>query len=256
MKIEGDKDRSWRLLLTGPIAAGDAERFVRTLLEPLTERPLLVSEVVLSSPGGNLAEALRLASLIRGLHFDTRIRDGAVCSSACFFVFIAGDQHLPVEHSGDDVRRGRIGLHRPFLGGDTLKNGDPTSGMTRQQTTMDKVIDYLRHESVPLRLIDEMMTHPSNDIYWMSDEDLWQLGEFHPGLEEVLIARCDYDKRLTSPAFAKLLAGLDNAAKAQGQAKLATLLQCIATTRASFDLSRNAFVAKLKTGWRPWVALP
>jgi hypothetical protein len=252
LKLDSDKDSSWRLLLTGPINTGDAERFVRTLLEPLAERPLLVSEVILNSPGGNLAEALRLASLVRGLHLDTRIRAGGACSSACFFVFLAGDQHLPIEHNNGSARPGRIGLHRPYLAGDAMKKGDPMRGMERQQAEMGKIIDYLRKESVPLRLIDEMMTHPSNDIYWMSDEDLWQLGEYHPGLEEVLIARCGYDKRLTSPAYEKLLAGQNDDARAKGEEQLATLLQCIASTRASFDGKRDAFLAKLKTGWRPW----
>lgn len=253
LKIEGDRERSWRLSLAGPINAGDAERFVRTLLEPLADKPLLVSEVVLNSPGGNLSEALRLASLIRGMHLDTRIRSGGFCSSACFFVFLAGDQRQTAERNGGNMRPGRIGLHRPFLGGDTLKNADPTYGMERQQAEMGKVIDYLRRESMPLRLIDEMMSHASNDIYWMSDDDLWQLGEFHPGLEEVLIARCGYDKRLTSPAYAQLLAGLDNEARKKGQAQLEKLLQCMASTRANFDVKRDAFVAKLKTGWRPWM---
>ncbi len=255
LKIEGAKERPWRLLLTGSINAGDAERLVRTLLEPLAERPLLVSQVILNSPGGNLAEALRLASLVRGLHLATRIRDGGACSSACFFVFLAGDQHLVAEHSVGSSRPGRIGLHRPYLAGSALKQGDPTRGMERQQSEMDKVTDYLRRESVPLRLIDEMMTHPSNDIYWMSNDDLWQLGEYHPGLEEVLIARCGYDKRLTSPAYAQLLGGLDDDARTKGQAQLGTLLQCIANTRAGLDGQRDAFVARLKTGWRPWTAL-
>ena len=208
--------------------------------------------MVLNSPGGNLAEALRMAALVRGLHLDTRIRDGGVCSSACFFIFVAGDRRLAAEHGDSSARPGRIGLHRPRLDAEALKASDPTMGMERQQVEMNKVIDYLRHETVPLRLIDEMMTHPSNDIYWMSDEDLWQLGEFHPGLEEVLIARCRYDKRLTSPAYEKLVAGLDEETRAKAQQQLATLNQCIATTRASFDARRDAFLAKLKTGWRPW----
>ncbi len=251
LKMESDKGRPWRMVLSGPINVGDADRFLRALLEPLADQPLLLSEVVLASPGGNLSEALRLAALVKGLHLDTRVRAGASCSSACFFIYLAGDHRVAGERSAEGLRPGRIGLHRPYLGGEALKKGDPGSGMERQQSEMAKVIDYLRRESVPLRLIDEMMSHPSNDIYWLSDEDLWQLGEYHPGLEEVLIARCAYDKRLTSAAYEQLLLGLDEAARASGQAQLATLQQCIASTRASFDAQRDKFLAKLKSGWRP-----
>jgi len=252
LKLEPDKGSPWRLYLSGSIVAGDADRVVRMLLEPLAEQPLLLSELVLDSPGGSLVEALRLAALIKGLHLDTRVRAGGRCSSACFFVFLAGGNRLGGQRREGKLLPGRIGLHRPYLGGDALKSGDPAAGMERQQAEMGKVADYLRRESVPLRLIDEMMTHPSNDIYWLSDEDLWQLGEFHPGLEEVLIARCGYDKRYTSPAYEQLLLGLDETARATGQAQLARLLRCIASTRASFDARRAAFVAKLQSGWRPW----
>lgn len=252
MKMETDKGRPWRLLLSGPIAPGDADRLVRMLLEPLADRPMLVSELVLESAGGNLGESLRLASLVRGLHLDTRLRAGGKCSSACFFIFLAGDNRLAAERKAGEQSPGRIGLHRPYLSGDALKKGDPESGMARQQAEMAKISDYLRQESVPLRLIDEMMSHPSNDIYWLSDDDLWQLGEYHPGLEEVLIARCGYDKRYTTPAYEKLLASLDEEARAKGKAQLAKLLTCITDTRASFDAKRDAFLARLKSGWRPW----
>lgn len=252
LKMEADKARPWRFYLSGQVNAGDAERFVRILLEPLAEKPLLLSELILASPGGNLEEALRLATLVKGLHLDTRVRADGICSSACFFIFLAGDNRAAGERSEGKMRPGRIGLHRPYLGGGALKKGDPAVGMERQQAEMGKVIDYLRRESVPLRLIDEMMSHPSNDIYWLTYDDLWQLGEFHPGLEEVLIARCAYDKRYTSAAYEQLLLELDDEAKIKGQTQLATLMQCITSTRTSFDAQRDAFVGKLKSGYRPW----
>lgn len=251
LKMEAERARPWRLVLSGPINPGDADRLVRFLLEPLADQPLLASEIVLASPGGNLVEAMRLAALVRGLHLDTRVRADSACSSACFFVFIAGDNRLAGEKSAGGLRPGRIGLHRPHLGGDALKKGDAAGGAQRQQLEMGKVVDYLRRESVPLRLIDEMMSHASNDIYWLSDADLWQLGEFHPGLEEVLIARCAYDKRLTSSAYEQLLLGLEGREREAGQAQLAKLMGCIAGTRAGFDRTRDEFLQKLKAGYRP-----
>jgi hypothetical protein len=256
LTIEVDRERPWRLLLSGTINVGDAERVVRKLVDPLSKKPFLVAEVVLNSPGGNLAESQRLASLIKNLHLNTRIRAGGSCSSACFFVFLSGVQRLAGERNGSHLQPGRIGLHRPYLKGSTLKIGDPTNVMDRQQAEMAKVTDYLRRESVPLKLIDEMMTHPSNDIYWMTEDDLWKLGEYHPSFEEVLIARCGYDKRLTSSAYAQMLERSGDEAGAEGRAQLATLWQCITHTRATFDDKRDAFVAKLKAGWRPWAVTP
>ena len=256
LKIDSDAARPWRLLLSGPIVAGDAERFLRTLFEPLVDKPLLLSEIVLDSPGGNFAEALRLAALVKGLHLDSRVRGGGFCSSACFFVFLAGDRRLAREQVAGEQRPGRIGLHRPYLTRLALNNVDAASATQRQQEEMLKVSDYLRRENVPLRLIDEMMSHPSNDIYWLSDEDLWQLGEFNPGLEEFLIARCRYDKRYTSAAQEQLTASLDPDNRAKATARLDTLLTCIASARSHFDAQREAFLARLKGGWRPWLPAP
>ena len=255
LKIEPDRGKPWRLQLSGEIVPGDAERLIRQLLESAADKPQLLTELVLDSNGGNLAESFRLASMVYSLHLDTSVKSGGKCQSACFFVFIAGDRRLIAERPGGD-RPGRIGLHRPYLGGDALKQGDPASGMGRQQEEMAKTAEYLRRQGVPLRLIDEMMSHASNDIYWLNDEDLWLLGEFGAGLEEVLIARCGYDKRSATPAYERLLASLPEPERSQGQAKLAATAACISSTRASFDARREAFLARLKTGWRPWTVKP
>ena len=47
---------------------------------------------------------------------------------------------------------------------------------------------------VPRRLIDIMMTRPSSDIYWLKGDDLKQLGQFSPEIEEYFIQKCGYDR--------------------------------------------------------------
>jgi ATP-dependent protease ClpP protease subunit len=253
MKIEPDTSQAWRIILSGQIFAGDAEKLTRTLLAPLPDKPFLIAEIVLDSEGGDLNEAVRIASLIKGLHLDTRVRGGGRCASACFFLFLAGDKRIAGEHVGGEMRQGRIGLHRPYLKAEAFKKGDPTTAITRQQQEMRKITDYLRNENVPLRLIDEMMEHASNDIYWMSNDDIWLLGEYNPGLEEILIARCAYDKRYTTASYEKLLLTLDEEYRKKGFTQLAALLKCIVATRGLFDAQREAFIKKLQTGWRPWI---
>lgn len=48
---------------------------------------------------------------------------------------------------------------------------------------------------VPRRLIDLMMSHPSNDIYWMTTADLNEITEYTPEREELYIAKCNFDRR-------------------------------------------------------------
>lgn|GEM_PF-1849620 len=252
MKIGFDSQHAWQLILSGSTVAGDAEKLARTLLAPLPDKPFLAAEIVLNSEGGDLNEAVRIATLIKGLHLDTRVRGGDRCASACFLIFLAGDKRIAGERVGGAMRQGRIGLHRPFLNPEAFKKADPTIAIARQQHEMRKLTEYLRNENVPLRLIDEMMGHASNDIYWMSNDDMWQLGEYNPGLEEILIARCGYDKRYTSASYEKLLPTLDEENRKKGFTQLATLLKCIVDTRGLLDAKREAFIKKLQTGWRPW----
>ena len=49
---------------------------------------------------------------------------------------------------------------------------------------------------IPRRLIDEMMSRPSNDIYWLSNDDLYELSKSPPALEQLYLSKCGVDTRL------------------------------------------------------------
>jgi hypothetical protein len=100
MKVSADgRDLSVR----GALAAGASERF-RALLEASPA----VRRVVLSSPGGRMFEAERMADLIRQRRLDTRVE--GICESACTHLLIAGRERTAPE-------RARIGFHRPLFPG-------------------------------------------------------------------------------------------------------------------------------------------
>jgi hypothetical protein len=92
-----------QLRLEGNLAAGAAARF-----ESLVERSPAVKEVVLTSPGGRMLEAERMAALIRAKGLDTRV-DGH-CLSACTSVLLAGRTRTAPETA-------RIGFHQPSFPG-------------------------------------------------------------------------------------------------------------------------------------------
>src|ERR1700693_3578863 len=52
----------------------------------------LVSGMRFNSPGGNLLEGVKLASIIRYAKIATIVPNGAKCASACFVAFAAGNQ--------------------------------------------------------------------------------------------------------------------------------------------------------------------
>jgi uncharacterized protein YecT (DUF1311 family) len=70
--------------ITGPIEAGDYDRFLDALDRG---RPDLL---VLSSPGGNLSEGLAIAAEIALLGLPTFVGSGGSCFSACALIWVAG----------------------------------------------------------------------------------------------------------------------------------------------------------------------
>jgi hypothetical protein len=105
---------TWRgrpvLLISGEIKQGDAAA-VSEKLASLPAWPHGAAVLLLNSPGGSVAEALRLSSLIDSRPVHTVIPKGALCASACAsIVFIAG-KFRTIEHGG------RFGQHSCSVGG-------------------------------------------------------------------------------------------------------------------------------------------
>lgn len=89
--------------LTGTFGTGSASS-VRRLLD---EAPRAAT-IVLESHGGRLAEAVRIAKLVRERQLDTYVETH--CESACTLVFLAGIDRAATPQA-------RIGFHRAFFPG-------------------------------------------------------------------------------------------------------------------------------------------
>lgn len=106
------------LRLTGPIAAGDAERLRATLEQvfPL-EHDELNPALCLDSPGGSLDEGVRIAEVLAAHFTATVVPEGAECLSACAVAFMGGTFgwyeyifNMRLIHPG-----ARLGFHAPAL---------------------------------------------------------------------------------------------------------------------------------------------
>jgi hypothetical protein len=101
-RMEVSKD-GHDLILRGTLAQGAASRF-RALLAGHPG----VTDVILTSPGGRMLEAERIAAAVRERRLDTRVdRD---CMSACTFILLAGRERTAPEGA-------RIGFHQPAFPG-------------------------------------------------------------------------------------------------------------------------------------------
>jgi hypothetical protein len=180
--------------LAGTIVKGDAEK-LRTVIGA---QRFGLGSIVLDSPGGEVDEAIRMADLVRPLFVAVTVAPGRFCASACFFVWLAGSprygqsqelaQRLAKKQS--PLLGGIVGLHRPFRGNiDSVAND--------QHQLMRRIQGYFEQQLLSRRLIDLMMSRPSNDVYWLTSGDFEELGEYPPQVEELLINKCGY-VRVTS----------------------------------------------------------
>jgi len=181
------------LVMSGEIVGGDYDRLLRKITGD-EGRFLAENQLLLASDGGDVAEAIRIATLLKSLH--TKVVVGRVtgrCVSACFFIYAAAEQR---EADGERL----LGINRPFIdGGQASAGEDSTPGAGRE---LEPVRAFLHENGVPDYLVDEMLRHPSDDAYWLSAEDEKNLGHRSAAFGRYLAAKCAYDEHDEREAWA------------------------------------------------------
>ena len=227
--------------LSGEIVTGDAERFATSLQ---LQKPVVFLN--LNSPGGDLQETMRIVSLVKGAHLEIEISKGKYCISSCFFLFVAARYRMASAARDDgsfapqskrDNLRGVVGVHRPYF-----KNASGNvSVVEKQEVMMLGVRKYLSANGVAQYIIDEMMSRPSNDVYWLREADLERIGEYSAGDEEAVIEKCGY-KRFD-------MREREN----WSEERRAIVMNCeLDFWFARYMPLQKQFIVRLQTGWRPW----
>ena len=244
-----DIDQRGQLTLSGQINPGDAERAVRVFLsvEPIMKDVHLLPDALeVNSKGGDVREAIKIASLVKATYMNVTVKSGgrSVCASSCFFIYLAGQRRAAsgfdrIAQRGADYSLGPLGIHRPFY---LSTEGGPQSAK-KQEELMAAIAAFLREERVPQALIDTMMAHPSNDIYWLSSKEVSSLGSYGAGVEEELVSKCGYSARRER----------EMSAREYIQDSESGVGACVTRYLVSvyWPLRRDAFV-RMRTGWRPW----
>lgn len=229
--FEFNKDND--VLISGAIQVGDAEKLAKMMIERDFKRPFII---VLSSNGGDISEAIKMAYLIRGTNSDTWVKFGGQCVSACFIMWISGKLRWAtgIDEYVDKEESMYLGIHRPYLS--NAKNSIKDNGQL-QRNVMNSLKTYLIGNNVPIYIVDKMMELPSNEVYWLQREDLFRIGEFSVETQEIMISECKYNRN--SPMMTKY--------------GLSYYAECYRNLhKKHFNGISEAFIKKLRTGWRPW----
>jgi len=146
--------------ISGQIADGDADVFIGEV-KRANASGKIVEYVQLNSAGGKLVEGVKLATAIREGKISTAVGQGAVCASACFFAFAAGDPKF----AGDGAQ---IGVHRA-----SLKGG--------QETVLSEAVtfsmgSFAKELGVPSGIVGRMLKTSPKQILWLNSQDLHSMG--------------------------------------------------------------------------------
>lgn len=145
------------LQLRGAIEQGDGQRIAADLRR---QSPALVT---LDSPGGSVTDALEIGRALREVGAATHLDDGAVCFSACPYIFAAGTERRIAES-------GRLGVHQHRFGESTILPA--FMAVEDIQRGQAGVLDYLSEMGIDLRIMGPAMSTPADEIYILTREEL------------------------------------------------------------------------------------
>ena len=191
-----------RAVFEGEIEAGDFEKF-----RNFPDRNNIV-ELYLASPGGNVGEALRIGLLTRLLNLSTIVPSKGMtnqefgvlaarhglknfksdykCTSACFFLFVAG-----IYRSSDERGPALLGIHEPYATEDVRERLGGTKTIVAADETRLAITNYLKFMDVPAKYAEDMYSVPKGMIQWIrSDEFDSDFAGFIPKLRSLVDARC------------------------------------------------------------------
>jgi hypothetical protein len=215
----------------GEIVPGDAQR----LLDFYGKYGELISPVYLRSKGGDVAEAMRMGTIIRRLRLKTEVpvwdtgrqpidpikvdhQENTICASACFLVYAGGASRFG----------NYLAMHRPFLPREEARNLSDVEYEVAQKEMVPKVKGYLADMEIDQYWIDRMLSANSQEQYMATwneaDSKVHHLMGVVPSLEEVVLSKCnedpDVDRKLSA-----LRNSLSKPLSADDQMKLKEIMQ-------------------------------
>ncbi len=154
------------ILASGEIVSGDTDR-LKSVLASLPVRKN--TALYLSSPGGNLYEGMRLGLFFRTNGIKTVIEGASDCASACAIAFFGGtDRNGKTWRSSSS--NSRLGFHAFTSNDNTQLNSDDVQHIVSDLLSYGKTVD------APIELLISGFATASNNIYWVPQQDVCNLG--------------------------------------------------------------------------------
>jgi hypothetical protein len=153
------------LRLTGTIDPGAAAR-VQAEIDAHGE---YIKTVALDSPGGSVADAIEIGTLIRGKGYATSIAAGSFCASSCPLIFIGGKERLATAQSA-------IGVHQIYAatqpGSLAERLAAAGNAMSDAQKLTAAITRYIADMGVESEVWLHALETPPERLYYFSADKL------------------------------------------------------------------------------------
>jgi len=172
------------VLIQGSIQKGDYARLIQFVRHP-DNYGRFARTVYLDSPGGDVAEAIKIANLLDKSYASTHVASGARCYSACFILWMSG----VARHVSSGAT---LGVHRIHVkhGEDSV---DPQSAyFTRLARSVE---NYMSGLGTPRAILDKMNATASADLFvisprWLAEQQLLAAMSYRLGFIDAAQASC------------------------------------------------------------------
>ena len=155
---EADQFGPASIVLKGQIKPGDFDRFKDFLLLPGNLKAY-TNYVWLDSTGGNLAEAMKFATLFEKSSASVVVGPEGKCYSACFMLFASGvDRWL---YAFGELGVHRVSIHFPA----GLMGLDKTTRNGMVQAVTNNAAAYLTIQGIPSSLITKMQETSASEMF-------------------------------------------------------------------------------------------
>lgn len=202
-KVSNYAVKNVSVVMTGEIKKGDFEKFRLFMVKNLQEYSSTPHRgVVLSSDGGDLVEALKIAAVLKRMYPMVEIAYRGRCASACFFLYLSGAHRQA-------ARDNTLGIHRAYFDPVYFAGLSLPKAEQKQKELTNLVNSVLEDNSVPRSLIETMNRTSSLEIHWLTKNEREQIEGRPAWYEELLIAKCNYDKALETRYNATPQSSLD-----------------------------------------------
>jgi hypothetical protein len=158
------------ILVKGVINEGDTFE-LQAYIASLPKKPHIV--IFLSSPGGNLAEGMRLGRFFYERKIETSIETKTFCASACALAFLGGrdDSGKPLRTKAANSGLGFHAFTREFDKDKSYTADDLKVVVQRTQSTVYVVADYLKAINTDMDVIRLMLKAQNNEMNFISNDD-------------------------------------------------------------------------------------